>query len=134
MQYHQQLRCLLFEKNYPKTCLVRKKINFLFSLFSRDSLCRKPRRRVFSRRGLCCLLDSSRTNTSSATDNYIKNIYNEEDIFTGIAVFDKENGHQQDNSWYFYIFTENALKRLHKFTIYIVFVTMAHRARERWGL
>ena len=29
-------------------------------------------------------------------------------------VYDKENGHQQDNSWYVYIFTENALKRLHK--------------------
>ena len=65
-----------------------RKINFLSSLFSRDSLCRKPRRQVFSRRGLCCLLDSSRTNTSSATDNNIKNMYNEEDILTGIAVFD----------------------------------------------
>ena len=32
----------------------------------------------------------SRTNTSNATDNNIKNIYNEEDILhvTGIAVFD----------------------------------------------
>ena len=29
-------------------------------------------------------------------------------------VYDKENGHQQDNSCYVYIFTENALKRLHK--------------------
>ena len=26
------------------------------------------------------------------------------------SVYDKENGHQQDNSWYVYIFTENALK------------------------
>ena len=75
-------------KNHPKTCLVRKKINFLSSLFSRDSLCRKPKRQVFSRRGLCCLLNSSRTNTSSATDNNIKNIYNEKDILTGITVFD----------------------------------------------
>ena len=67
-----------------------KKINFLSSLFSRDSHFRKPRRQVFSRHGLCCLLDSSRTNTSNATDNNIKNIYNEEDILhvTGIAVFD----------------------------------------------
>ena len=31
-------------------------------------------------------------------------------------VYDKENGHQRDtcNSWYVYIFTEKALKRLHK--------------------
>ena len=65
----------------PRLASCEKKINFLSSLFSRDSLCRKPRRQVFSRRGLCCLLDSSRTNTSSATDNNIKNIYNEEDIF-----------------------------------------------------
>ena len=72
----------------PRLASCEKKINFLSSLFSRDSLCRKPRRQVFSRRGLCCLLDSSRTNTSSATDNNIKNIYNEEDILTGIAVFD----------------------------------------------
>ena len=43
-------------------------------------LCRKPRRQVFSRRGLCCLLDSSRTNISSATDNNIKNKYNEEAV------------------------------------------------------
>ena len=29
-------------------------------------------------------------------------------------VYDKENGHQQDNSWYVYIFTEDALERLQK--------------------
>ena len=29
-------------------------------------------------------------------------------------VYDTENGQQQDNSWYVYIFAENALKRLHK--------------------
>ena len=72
----------------PRLALCKKNVNYLSSLFSWDSLCRKPRRQVFSRRGLCCLLDSSRTNTSSATDNNIKNIYNEEDILTGIAVFD----------------------------------------------
>ena len=72
----------------PRLASCEKKINFLSSLFSRDSLCRKPRRQVFSRCGLYCLLDSSRTNTSSATDNNIKNIYNEEDTLTGIAVFD----------------------------------------------
>ena len=32
-------------------------------------------------------------------------------------VYDKENGHQQDKSWYVYIFTENALKRLHNCVI-----------------
>ena len=35
-----------------------------------------------------------------------------ESMFT--FVYDKENGLQQDNSWYVYMFTENALKRLHK--------------------
>ena len=45
------------------------------------------------------------TNTSCATDNNIKNIYNEENILTGIAVFDC-----------------------------IVFVTTAHRAGEQRGL
>ena len=66
---------------------MRKKINVLSSLFSRDSLCRKPRRQVFSRRGLCCLLDSSRTSTSSATDSNIKNIYNEEESQYLIALY-----------------------------------------------
>ena len=29
-----------------------------------------------------------------------------------IRLYDKENSHQQDNSWCVYIFTANALKRL----------------------
>ena len=44
-----------------------------------DSLCRKPRRQVFSRRCLlyfCCLLDSSRTNIASATDNNVSYLAN----------------------------------------------------------
>ena len=34
-QIHQQLCCLLFEKNHPYTCLVRNNFNFLSSLLSR---------------------------------------------------------------------------------------------------
>ena len=42
-------------------------------------------------------------------------------------VYDKENCHQRDtcNSWYVYIFTENALKRLHK----LQFCLNSHIAR-----
>ena len=42
-------------------------------------------------------------------------------------VYDKENGHQRDtcNSWYVYIFTENALKKLHK----LQFCLNSHIAR-----
>ena len=60
---------------------MRKKFNFLSSLFSRRNwfgtrFDGNPEDR-FLRRGLCYLIDSSRTNISSATDNDIKNKYNE---------------------------------------------------------
>ena len=41
-------------------------------------------------------------------------------------VYDKENGHQQDNSWYVYIFTENALKRLHKLQFCLSYHIISH--------
>ena len=68
-----------------------------------------PRKQVFSRRGQCCLLDSSRTNVTSPTDNNIKNKYNDEAVIryiNGLTLFDC------------------ALHRL----IHKSFVTMAHRA------
>ena len=72
----------------PRLASCEKKSIFYLACLAETRFIRNPRRQVFLRRGLCCLLDSSRTSTSSATDNNIKNIYNEEDILTGIAVFD----------------------------------------------
>ena len=40
----------------------------------------ETQKQVFSRSGPCCLIDSSRTNISSAIDNNIKNKYNEEAV------------------------------------------------------
>ena len=34
--------------------------------------------------------------------------------FEYLRLYDKENGHQQDNSWYVYKHAANALKRLRK--------------------
>ena len=33
------------------------------------------------------------------------------------SVYDKENGHQQDDSWYVYIFTDNAFEEAAQITI-----------------
>ena len=71
---------------------MRKKFNFLSSLFSRRDwfetrFVRNPEDR-FSRVVACVACS---TNISSATDNNIKNKFNEEpasDILTGITLFD----------------------------------------------
>ena len=59
--------------------LPREKFQFLAGLFSRrvwfqTRFVGNPRRQIFSLRGLCCLLDSSRAHITSATDNNFKKI------------------------------------------------------------
>ena len=41
-------------------------------------------------------------------------------------VYDKENGHQQDDSWYVYIFTENAFEE----TAQIIILSGYHISRQ----
>ena len=72
--------CFFLDESYLH--LLREKFQFLASLFSRKDWFKTrfvgnpelPRRQVFSRRGMCCLFDSSRTHVTSATDNNIKKI------------------------------------------------------------
>ena len=40
--------------------------------------------------------------------------------FVYLKLYDKKNGYQQDNSWYVYIHTENALKRMRKLQFWVI--------------
>ena len=74
-----------FKRIIPRLASFKKMSIFYLACLAEGTCLRlafvgSHRRQVFLRHGLCCLLDSSRTNISSATDNNIKNKYNEEAV------------------------------------------------------